>query len=880
MATNLDLLIEADRRGILPPEQKALLDEARRRGLTPDSGGIVRTIGQFAQGVNTRLADVYDAPRTLFEPITKPAARFIADTTKRLFGGEPREGESPSSREFDLVSRFLRSRPFGEPRGTVERIAYRTGEEVGATIPYAVLPYAGAAISRVPTTQAPGMAQQLWNTFMEGVRATPGRAAVGELAATVGAGTGAGVAQEVAPGSPVAEMTGQLVGGLTPTVIANTPTALAARGAREITKRFSPAAQTQAAKEEVGKILGAEIGPDARAKLEEAARLREQIPGFEPTLAEATGSPGLVATQRDIERRASGRELEELAGRRARSEAAIERYAATHAPAFEGSPEYVVDTAGRKVESLRQEVARPQKTILQRQQEAAAALPTVDRAAVGDTLRNKLIELRAEASARMSQLADQLGLNDVDLTIPFGQMRNQILEEFRPGSIFEDASNYPEVLDVIRKIQPVDRGPGGQFQQQRITFADIKALRERLTDDLIDAQAAANPSRKKIRLLAALRERVDRMVDDLVEQAEPGLADRWREFRRTYFEEYINRFEKGAAFKVRQKDGRGFYKIPDERVASAFFAPGDVSAARQFKAVFGADPEANAALEAVALDSLRDAAVRDGQINRTLLQTWIRRHQSVLDEFPNLRAAVSSLDRLTAALAARQAQLEGRTKAIESAMLVRELGAMERGTRTPEAIIDAALRDPRKMMQLVARLRDNPEAKGALKRHVWDRVANGTGADINAFINEHEAALRIALGAEHLGHLKIIARAREMLERVPPPAGRGYSPNPLADIERAIGMGVPQLASRIFAAESGRTSFRFVATDALGRFMRGRSQAESAALLREALYNPQVAKDMVDMLRLGPEHRAIARRLNARLFNLGLTSREQQESEQ
>jgi len=62
--------------------------------------------------------------------------------------------------------------------------------------------------------------------------------------------------------------------------------------------------------------------------------------------------------------------------------------------------------------------------------------------------------------------------------------------------------------------------------------------------------------------------------------------------------------------------------------------------------------------------------------------------------------------------------------------------------------------------------------------------------------------------------------------------------------------------------------------------MRGRSLAESEALLREALYNPQVAKDMVDMLRLGPEHRAIARRLNARLFNLGLTSREHQESEQ
>ena len=47
--------------------------------------------------------------------------------------------------------------------------------------------------------------------------------------------------------------------------------------------------------------------------------------------------------------------------------------------------------------------------------------------------------------------------------------------------------------------------------------------------------------------------------------------------------------------------------------------------------MLGTDPEANAALEAVALDSLRDATVRDRVIQPGLFKTWVRRYGSLLD---------------------------------------------------------------------------------------------------------------------------------------------------------------------------------------------------------------------------------------------------------
>ena len=95
---------------------------------------------------------------------------------------------------------------------------------------------------------------------------------------------------------------------------------------------------------------------------------------------------------------------------------------------------------------------------------------------------------------------------------------------------------------------------------------------------------------------------------------ETDTSGRYNQFRKACFDEYIKPFEEGTVYKVRMRDGRGFYKTTDEKVAEAFWQPGNITAARQYKAVLAADPEANAALEAVALDSLRDAAVRDGVI--------------------------------------------------------------------------------------------------------------------------------------------------------------------------------------------------------------------------------------------------------------------------
>lgn len=831
----------------ISPEQAPQANPRFQGGTHIPSATFGSVLSQFGSGVNERLANIIGLP-----------INVLNETVGQLLPGEPIA--SPLETGFRDV--FVGPDPQNQP----ERVARRTGEEVGATLPLAAVPFAAAAQPAV--RGATGVVERTGQAFLQGIRNTPARAATGELAATTGAGLGAGVAQEVAPGSAGAEMVGQLGGGVAPAVLANTPTALLARGARGIARRVSPAALETAARDEVSRVIGPSLTPEAQRNLAEAQTLSDEIPGFQPSLAEATDSPSLIATQRRREAGAVGQELESLVQRRAASEEAIERFGQDVAPESADSLEYVFDTAQDRIVGLRTRVGAQQLAAERRGQQLADVIPQADRAATGESLRNNLIQKRQNARTRLNRLATDLGINDVDVSVGFGRLQERLTETLAPRSrIPQRRADRPELLDEILAI-----GPRRGVNEPTVTFQDFMELRSRATDDLLDAMSSAEPNRRRIRSLVRIKQFLDDELVSLFDNVDPALAENARQFRRAYFTEFIQPFERGAAFKVRQRDGRGFYRTPDERVAEAFFQPGNVTAARQFKSAFGDNPQAAADMEAAILDSLRDSTVRNGFVDRRRLDTWLRNHASVLREFPEISSRISDIDGAAETLAMRQADLDLRTRRIESTLLSRELAKLDRGTRTPEATLQAAIRDPRLMRRIVNGLRGSEAANAALKRAIWER---GVGVeDLTAFLGQNQAALKVALGDEHFGNLQRIARARDILARTPAPQGQGFQPDPVGALSEQLGTGVPQLSSRFYAFKSGRLPRDFLLAEAGSRILRGRSILRSRELLDEALYNPQVAKDLAEIAvrnRVRPE---VANRLNAWLFNLGLSERD------
>lgn len=945
------------------------------------SGDEPNTAFQFFGGFNSGLARYTDTPERLL--------RMGSDLLQLK--------RTSWARSSAPLSDWLRT-SVPAPQTPAGRVVRRVGEEFGVNAPYAGLAFAGApaAAASGRSITNPNLAQRSAQAVVEGIASTPGRAAVGEAAAVTGAGVGAGVAREAFPGNETAEMAGQFAGGFSPAAAAYLPSGLAARGYNFAATRLSPAAQREAAKNVVREVVGPGLDVEA---IKRAEALKERIPGYQPSLAEATGSPSLLATQRAIESRASGQDLENVAARRAGNESAVRAFADGAAPSGRG-PEVIIDTATRQVTNLRERVSAATDATQAAREKLAAELPTTDKAEAGAALRENLLERRKVSKVRMAKLADDLGIGEADISVPFRALQDNVRKEISEAGAFIDRANVPPVVSdilaygkrspdsmksMLRDVRYGSAGPqslvsflrskgglkddGGElrardaryksglvnntkgrslddaaliateagyfptsgtrasiddllaaldqelagkpvysemdsaavakaqaiqgFQREldraginlnlpddeivrrmefenpgqgaTVTFNDLMGLRSRITDDVRDTLSSATPSAKKLRLLESLRAKVDSFVESATVGADPTLAKRWAEFRQAYKSEYVDRFNQGAAFKVRHKDGRGFYQTSDERVADAFWR--DVEGARQFKRTYGENSPEEGTLAGVILDDLRVAASRDGAINPQHHMAWLRRHGAALNEFPEINARVQSLASANEGLVLRAKELAGRERAIGRSLLVRELNAVQAGKPVEQTIKDA-MASPRLMGSLSKRVKGT-EAEGALARAVFGQVADAPLPEMRRFLTGNKTALQIALTPKHVQDLEAIMVASEQMARTSMPAGRGYDPNALADVEKRLGTGMNQISSRIFAAQSGRTSWRYIALDLLSRFWRGHSQQETSSLLNEALYNPQVARDVAEMLTVPGTRRESAKRLNTWLLQIG-----------
>lgn len=180
----LDLILEAERRGILPPDRQEMLNEARRRGLVPNKEaapdtkpGLMDSLKRSA-GLTARYA--VEGPAGIVGIVANPMVE-IAD---RVFGNNKRKlsdlivppGPPSNSKWTDAVSRLLTSAGLPQPESE--------GEKVSAEVSKAIA--GGAPLVRGAQALASGM------KAAPGIVKAMAGAPVAELASQ---GIGAGAAQ-------------------------------------------------------------------------------------------------------------------------------------------------------------------------------------------------------------------------------------------------------------------------------------------------------------------------------------------------------------------------------------------------------------------------------------------------------------------------------------------------------------------------------------------------------------------------------------------------------------------------------------------------------------------------------------------------------------
>lgn len=756
------------------------------------------------------------------------------------------------------------------PNTQLGRMIGRATKELGASaIPAAGTLKAGAkaaqsAISGIPKEGFKGALQEV----LKRVGASPGTALTGETIAATGAGIGAGTANELAPGSVGAEIMGQLLGGLLPAGLAAASQATLSSMVLRFTRRLSKDAQRKSAEELTKQFLEDDITTEALERLSRSEEISDRIPGFQPTTAERTGTPGLLEAQRVLEKAATP----EAVQRRIDSEKAIESFTQTNAPRAEQDLEFVVDTAKRQTDDVRRALDTQAEEVLTKQENLASTLPLGDPAGEGALLRSSLEGRFGDEQKLFSQHAVDAGLEDDTITFDFKPMGKSLLDAYKGASKFMTRVGKKKKKEPLAPNVPVlTRIKRGRKIREQ-TLPAILELRSDISKQIRDVDKLDAPDPKIKRGLHAMLTRFDEVLEETIANSgDPDLINRYREFNAAYRKDMIEVFKSGPTAKVLRKTPRGVYVTPNEQVFGAYFKPNAVAGARQFNRIFKDDAAAYEGLRNAALDSLRASSVREGVLKEGNMNNWLGRHRTVLNEFPGLKQEVMDVDTRRKALVARAQELQNRKDAVGKRLLTKRLNRYTDASIPAERVIEDAITRPQMMDDLVTALRGEPDAMAALRRAVWDQVNLQKPGEMTAFMADNARSIDKVMGKEHRDALKIIDGARAMLAQTATPTPDITPPNVRDAFVKRFGIGPDVLANRIHAINTGRSEKSWVVTNVFFNII-GRQQKDILEdVLRTVLYDPEVAVDLAQSLKTGRVSDRAANRLGARWFALGLT---------
>lgn len=321
----LQLLLEAEKRGILSSDKIELLNEARNRNLIPQLKKVdgveqfqdISTTESIARGVNVGV--LAKLPGAAVDIVNNLPSLTVA-TTKFLFPTAynilPKKVKEYINKKSDTTITSAASQALGiedvKPLGGAKSIkkglskigiGYEdikdipqekrpfavAGETIGESIIPAALPFKAAAkVKDIKKIEG------LFSPVIRGAAQRPLAFAGTEALTSTAAGTGAGLAEIIAPGDPTARTVGELVGGtaaaLSPGL--NLPTIL--REGRRLYRSVKPG--QEGLQREAAEIIQREV-TDPQKTLK---RL-EQIPISKSlTSGQITGDPGLLAIENTL----------------------------------------------------------------------------------------------------------------------------------------------------------------------------------------------------------------------------------------------------------------------------------------------------------------------------------------------------------------------------------------------------------------------------------------------------------------------------------------------------------------------------------------------------------------------------------------------------
>jgi len=313
----------------------------------------------------------------------------------------------------------------------------------------------------------------------------------------------------------------------------------------------------------------------------------------------------------------------------------------------------------------------------------------------GITLRNQAIEAERLAKANMNVRVKELGL-DKNIPIATTEAFTKPIKEW-----IDNLDNVARLnitgdtnIGFIKKIADLVLPEG-----KSITFGDVQTLTQELGSRIGKAKLEGNPQD-----VMKLQE-VQDLVDDFVIN-KTAIGKNYKTFRDEYKKTVVEPFYNSSIKSITGVGAANAPKTNYENIGAKLFSANKDTNAKAFTKILANDPAALAAIKEYALDDLAKAAYRNGTVNPNRLQLWVKKNESVLEEFPDIKNAVlgkqAKLKEITDSLGATLneqallktestlnksiADVNQRIKAIENSKTLSQTG-IEKAKKSQEAVL-------------------------------------------------------------------------------------------------------------------------------------------------------------------------------------------------
>ncbi len=839
---DLSLLIEADRRGILPEDKKALLAEARNRGLV--EGGAEPIQGR--PDAAPAEVDEPGAGEYLLDRAKKGAAGFmgVPGDLLDMAANPPHPAVAPYSylirQAADKIGLLKKETRIPTEKVMANSAMYRdvTGVQNLKTENDA-LRYAGGVVE-MGAAGGPLLAAK-------GVQAIP-------LAmSTVGAGFGMEAGGDVAEGIGLNRQAGEAVGTLAVGILPTLTGSAASGGVNYLKGRFSPSTQRAAAEATVARELEPLIAdPRAQANLGRSVDVTDEFArtgqSFTPSLPARTGSPGLVAIEKDLVTR-NPAALEKAVANVQKNEDEIAAFVNNRFPVAK-------QTTVQRIAGLQKQAANKLEGIRQAVDDRLDDLARVfdqnpNNYEVGKRVRD-LVVRQKEVYRGMSgqryeavyEAADRLGVRaNID---DVAQYADEVLKsEFNAYQ----QSEIPPVFRQLAKRVGKDLPEGAaEFVAQQsgkaageVSFAELHSLLKRTNSDLASLRGSQSADKGlKEHLLGQVKTRLEAKIAGFEDAGFGEVATRLKEANRFYREEYLPRFKQGFGADVLARYGSGEARVPNEQITGLITKSNNAQAAKDFKLLFDDVPEAWQSLRDGYMDVLfreKNALNAAGKIDQKVLDRFLKQHSQTLSEFPQIRNEFKQLALDNGALLERQARVVAAQKELAAADLYKLFQGKD-----PAVVIPEAVGNPNAMRVLVHKARNTPREGQALARAIAEDVVRQS--DPAEYFIKNRETIRTglqALGSDHFKNLETAIDAITINRRAQIPQfvqQTGVAPDPIL---AATGSSPRMMISHYVNIVRGRTGVNQEAAAWIGRLWDKFRTDHKAVAMEAVFYDKDVA---------------------------------------